>query len=248
VLPPVELRVRVGCSEDADVFLTVGQAVFADLNRLLGAVGRTLDGFANVLDFGCGCGRVLRFFPRRAGLVGCDIDAEAIAWCQQALGDRARFYATMPRPPLPFDDRSFDLAYAISVFTHLPEEMQFLWLEELARLLRPGGILIASTHGETLLPANTPEAVRRILKRTGFLYTQGQSTPGLPDFYQTTFHLRRYVEEKWTRHFRLASAVPRGINSHQDAYVLERRPVLTLTARPASWWKGLMRLVSVAGG
>jgi len=119
-------------------------------------------------------------------------------------------------------DAQFDLVYSISVFTHLPEAMQFAWLDELARVCAPGGILIASTHGESLLPGEAVAEGRAELARRGFFYLKGTGTPGLPDFYQTAFHLDSYVRAHWTRHFRLLATLARGMNNHQDAYVLER--------------------------
>src|SRR5262249_14848680 len=50
--------------------------------------------------------------------------------------------------PLRYRDASFDLVYAFSVFTHLPESLQLAWMGELRRVLRPGGYLLISLHGE----------------------------------------------------------------------------------------------------
>src|SRR5438046_2874585 len=54
-------------------------------------------------------------------------------------------------PPLAFANATFDLAYALSVFTHLPEAMQHDWMDELRRVVRPGGYLLLTTHGERYL-------------------------------------------------------------------------------------------------
>lgn len=185
-LPPTHLRVRIGGWDDPDHFLGVGRKIYWDLKRLLGGIDRTRESFESILDFGCGCGRTLRFFPRRTGLHGCDIDAEAIAWCRENLGERARFEVNSPDPPLPFADASFDFVYVISVFTHLPEDMQFRWWDELARVVKRGGVVLATAHGEQLLVGT--EDQKRELREQGFLYVAGAGTEGLPSFYQTAFH------------------------------------------------------------
>ncbi len=81
-----------------------------------------------------------------AEIHGCDLDAGAIAWCRANLGF-ARFEVNAAQPPLPYDDGSFDLVCGLSVFTHLPEPAGLRWMAELARVLRPGGRLVLSTHG-----------------------------------------------------------------------------------------------------
>ncbi|MCP6725914.1 class I SAM-dependent methyltransferase, partial [Klebsiella pneumoniae] len=86
-----------------------------------------LDSIGSVLDFGCGCGRVTRWWADFEGAVaGSDVNAEAVAWCRENLGF-ASFEQNALAPPLDFDDASFDLVYALSVFTHLTEELQLAW-------------------------------------------------------------------------------------------------------------------------
>src|SRR4029077_3643337 len=41
----------------------------------------------------------------------------------------------------------FDVVVAASIFTHLSMKMQVAWLEELRRIMKPGGLVIASLHG-----------------------------------------------------------------------------------------------------
>jgi SAM-dependent methyltransferase len=224
-IPPTLLRVRVGGWEDPDHFLGVGRKIYWDIKRLLRSVDRLLSDFSTILDFGCGCGRLTRYLVPSAGqkLVGIDIDPESIAWCNEHLvRERVAFAVNRDTPPLSFEDASIDLVIGISVFSHLPEDLQFAWLAELARIIRPGGILIASVHGGTLLPQETPPETREKFEREGFLYAKGFGTPGLPDYYQTAYHDPDYVHANWHKGFRLIFELMRGINNHQDAYVFER--------------------------
>jgi predicted SAM-dependent methyltransferase len=45
----------------------------------------------------------------------------------------------------------FDFIYAISVFTHLGEQLGLSWIQELKRILKPGGHLYMKVHGITRL-------------------------------------------------------------------------------------------------
>ncbi len=220
-VPPVTLRVRVGGWEEVDHFLGVGRKISWDVKKLLKGVNRPFESFPAVLDFGCGCARVLRFMRPSPGqmIMGTDIDKESIAWCQEYLGTIAQFQINHDFPPLPLPEKSVDLIYSVSVFTHLPEEMQFQWLAELRRVLKPGGILVTSVHGESLFPI--AEEVNKF-QETGFYYLKGDSTPGLPDYYQATFHTQTYVQREWSRFFKILKIQTRAINNHQDGVVCER--------------------------
>jgi SAM-dependent methyltransferase len=221
--PPANLRRRVHGADDLESFVGVGKAVAGDLERhLLTAELGCRD--ARVLDFGCGCGRVLRFLARDRGwrIHACDVDAEAISWCRLNLAQRARFSTNAPAPPLPYPAGFFDFVYSISVFTHLPEDLQLGWLEELRRVTRPGGHLLLSTHGEGLFHLVSRRG-RRTLREHGFYYCAIGKTEGLPDFYQTSFHHRRYIERQWSRFFEIVRIEENGIAGRQDA-ILCRRP------------------------
>jgi SAM-dependent methyltransferase len=225
-LPPEALRVRVGYWPDPDHFLGVGRKIFWDVKRLLSLVDRPIESFQAILDFGCGCGRVLRHLRslgHRPELHGADLDREGIAWCREHLGSFAAFALSGDDPPLPYADARFDLVLAVSVFSHLPAARQFAWLAELRRVLRPGGFLVASVHGESQLAPEHADK-RETLRREGFLYMTGGSTSGLPDYYQTAFHTPDYLRREWARYFEVVQFLERGVNNQQDALVC-RRPV-----------------------
>jgi SAM-dependent methyltransferase len=103
-----------------------------------------------VLDFGCGAGRTLRHFlaeAHRGEFWGCDIDAPSIRWMARNLSPPLHVARNGVNPPVDFlDYATLDLVWALSVFTHLTDS-SLAWLEELHRLLKPGGLLIATYMG-----------------------------------------------------------------------------------------------------
>jgi len=85
-LPPPAFRAMVAGSEDANWFIESGRRSVADLERALAAVGRTLASFDQVLDFGCGCGRMDRWLLERGvNLTGLDIEEQLVHWCRDHL-------------------------------------------------------------------------------------------------------------------------------------------------------------------
>jgi len=220
------LRYRVHGKGDRQSFLRVGQSCAGDLKNALHSSGIAFDSFTDVLDFGCGCGRVLSYLHSPSStqrFCGVDIDPEAIAWCQQNL-PFATFKATEPNPPLPFGPEQFDFIFAISVFTHLDEEFQFAWLNELKRIVRPNAIVIATANG-SFTHSNLLLQDRKTVSSKGFLFRVGATgvlkSDGLPDFYQDTYHTEKYIRSNWGKVFRICSYIERGMNSHQDLIVMQ---------------------------
>ena len=112
------------------------------------AHGLDLSKLNAVLEFGCGSARVLRHLRVISGLelTGADANPKPIAWNRRHLPG-INFQLNALEPPLPFAEDAFDLIYALSVFTHIPLQWQKPWLLELRRILRPGGYLLCTVHG-----------------------------------------------------------------------------------------------------
>jgi SAM-dependent methyltransferase len=149
-LPPARLRAQVGPAHaDASYFLESGREHAGLIRQLLREDGTPVEELDALLDWGCGCGRVLRQWADlpRTRVAGCDIDSRMIEWCAGNL-PFADVAVTDMSPPLPYGAESFDLVYAFSVFTHLTKELQHEWIGECRRVLRPGGYLLISTLGE----------------------------------------------------------------------------------------------------
>jgi SAM-dependent methyltransferase len=133
--PGNDLVSRVVGGADRTWFYWTGRESVRDLERTLGIAGRSLESFESILDFGCGCGRMLLWMAELAGrraLHGTDVDAEAVAWCREHL-PYVDVTVNDADPPLAHPDGAFDLVLAHSVFTHLDEARQDAWLSELHR-------------------------------------------------------------------------------------------------------------------
>lgn len=113
-------------------------------------------GFRTCLDVGCGFGRALPVLRQAAEQVtGVDVApamverARALDYTHVVLGDGH---------DLPFAAESFDLVVCLGVLEHIPTERLPLVVAELARVLRPGGVLVLETNNGggriTKLPPN----------------------------------------------------------------------------------------------
>jgi ubiquinone/menaquinone biosynthesis C-methylase UbiE len=224
-VPPPHLRKRVHGVDDISSFEQVGKTVSFDIYKIIRSASIALPTDACILDFGCGCGRIMRYFHKlyvKGEFYGTDIDKQAIAWCKEHLSYIGNFTQNENWPPLAFDEGFFDFVYSISIFTHLPEDMQFKWLEELRRVTKPGGYLLLTTHGPELLPARAKRA-RQKLMSAGFYYMVRFGTSGLPRFYQTAFHTEHYITSEWGRLLDINRIVKKGIAGHQDLILCRRR-------------------------
>jgi SAM-dependent methyltransferase len=233
------------------LFDETGKRSLNDITTALAGIGRKVSDFPRILDFGCGCARVTRWLQRETAgseLFGCDIDAEAIAWDQENLPG-IEFARNGHEPPLPYADESFDLILNHSVFTHIDERMQDLWLAELRRVLKPGGVALLSVHGTRAYgisehgvryEGDTPAIWRRELERQGILFISSDSYVGssFPTFYHTTFHAPWYVFEHWAQWFDVTAYLSHADLGFQDIVLLERDDredrERAIAARPAA--------------
>lgn len=220
-LPPPKLRVLVAGTPDAGWFLESGRLAVESIASVLARNGRRVEELASILDFGCGCGRVIRRWRSLdAALAGSDVNARLIEWCRQNL-PFARFEVNGLAPPLAFNDSAFELVYGLSVLTHLPEDLQAAWMGELARVLRPDGLLVLTTHGERYLERLTPAERHRF--RGGECIVRFEEVAGTN--LCTAFHPPVYVRERLADGFEVLTFVPEGArgNPHQDLFLLRKR-------------------------
>jgi SAM-dependent methyltransferase len=218
-LPPARLVFRVAGTFDRQWFLGGGLRAAQSIRRTLAAHGVAIEALPAVLDFGCGCGRVIRHLQDLSGEIhGCDQDATAIRWCRRNL-QRARFAVNAIEPPLPYRNGQFALIYALSVFTHLPARLQRGWMQELERVLAPGGYLLLSLHGVPYLDALTDDERRDF--QAGRLVVHA-GPPG--SNFCAAYHPEQYVREVLAEGFSILDFVVEGAtgNPRQDLLLLRR--------------------------
>ena len=230
-LPPEDLRVRAHGSTEENSFMKEGSTVYVQIERILKTYfAKQFEDFASILDWGCGSGRSLRYFTHDAlsKLTGIDIDRDAIQWCQQAFPE-GRFLTVDATPPTALPPASFDLIYANSVLTHLRQMDQLLWIEELHRLARPGGVLLLTTFGEVAWWGRKFPSDRFVewrLVRGGF-YEGGRNENlaalGIGDYYRNVFVSADYILNTWSRFFEIIDFIPAGIGNLQDLTILRKQ-------------------------
>lgn len=234
--PPDDLIYRVAGTRDVEWFQKSGQLSVSDFETALGGCGRRLAEFHHILDFGCGCGRILSWMREVVAeerLCGVDIDSQAINWLRPYLPGM-ELHVTAPLPPLPFPGGRFDLVYCHSVLTHLDLDYQNAWLSELQRVTTPGAMLLLSFHGEHAFQVleeswrrvqADPQPLRDSWQRDGTLFIRDDEWKNgpFPDFYHTMFHAPDYVRSHWGSYFEVVDLLPRGSLGYQDLAVLKRR-------------------------
>jgi ubiquinone/menaquinone biosynthesis C-methylase UbiE len=142
-------------STTVGALLAVDGSASEDVARLTGAytarqVANALDLSPGdrVLELGCGVGRIgLELAPKVARWEGADISANMLEVARTRLAGLSNVgFTELRRSRLDgIADASFDKAYCVAVFIHMDKEDFFLYLEDLARVLKPGGILYFDT-------------------------------------------------------------------------------------------------------
>jgi SAM-dependent methyltransferase len=233
-LPPEELIFVVHGHRDPQIFAEHRQPAVGDILRLLAEGFIDYRSFNSILDFGCGCGRILAGWEGVLGadtfLAGVDLNPALVEFCQQNIR-----FAEVSRcsayPPLAFPDARFDFVYAASVYTHMKLPAMLCWTGELARITRPGGIVMMSYHG-TYYAAEAArlsvEGSRQLEERGYFVYLhvpQSETYEGSNHY--TSFHNSAFIRSLFQGFelVHLSPGVAREPNSfayYQDVAIFRR--------------------------
>ena len=195
--------VRVAGHADWRKFYQTGRDHAEALMDIAAASGVPFDQARSVLDWGCGCGRVSRHIAGQtpADLFGRDPDPVTVRWAARNLP--GNYKRSRLVPPLDLSDRAIDIAVGLSIFTHLSTTLQREWLQELARILRPGGLLLLTFADELHPNVGALGPARAQLDREGIAQTTN-ALEGLN--YMATFQTRRQLGQSASPWFREAAA------------------------------------------
>lgn len=221
-IPPQKLISLVAGVSDVPLFLEYGRRGAESTLGILDRNGVNISDLRAILDFGCGCGRVIRHFKSLGPqLYGSDYNPALIDWCRRNL-PFAEFEVNGLTPPLPYADSTFDFVYTLSIFTHLSEALQFQWIRELSRILKPRGYLLITTHGEYYLTHNQMRPEEQEKFKSGQLAVRNDELSGANTC--STFHPFTYLRDHLGKGFDIIDFVPEGAkgNPYQDASLLRK--------------------------
>lgn len=220
-LPSPRLMHFVTGTTELNWFLLSGRQGALSIEAILQKNKLPLQNFTAVLDFGCGIGRVIRHFDRVRGprFFGCDYNPELITWCQHNL-KFGQFQVNPLEGRLNYADGQFDLIYALSVFTHLTLPQQDFWMRELGRVLRPGGCLLFSVHGDYYLRDLNPEQQAAFQAGERLVFGGDQAGTNICTTYHSPAAVRQHLAPGWE----VLDFVPEGAlgNPKQDYWLLRK--------------------------
>jgi SAM-dependent methyltransferase len=154
------------------------------------AASRRLSLFEFASGYGC-VSRHLRKMDDRYELIACDIHPMAVKFLREQIGVNAVLSCSDPRD---FDAKEkFDVVFALSFFTHMPDRTFGAWIVALFETLADDGLLIFTTHGRVPYEQqNCP-----VLEPAGYWFFAGSEQKDLPsDEYGITITTPFYVMDQ----------------------------------------------------
>lgn len=200
------------------------------LERSLSEAGRDWRSIDKCLEVGCGYGRIIRELRKRV--------APRNIYASDVIDEGARFSASefgvhhMPVLEKAGEkyDETFDLIYLLSVYTHLRGDMIAENLHKATRCLKPGGILVFTTHGQG--SADTAERYDQYwldkgklldgMERNGYYY---ERYPYYYDEYGLTWMTKKATVNLVGRiapELELVSHHPMDVDGHQNVFVYRK--------------------------
>jgi SAM-dependent methyltransferase len=205
-------------------------AFAAILERSCIEAGRDQNSITDVLEVGCGYGRIVRELRKRipsARIHVCDAIEHAARFTATEFGARCIPLLEQAGDKL---DGQFDLVYLLSVYTHLRRDMIVANLRKVAAVLKPGGVTVITLQGQgsaemaeryKLYWLDKAELLQS-LARDGYYYTK---YPYYYSDYGMTWFSRAAFEQlvrETAPDLSLVTLTPMGLDGHQDVAVYRK--------------------------
>lgn len=217
-IPPQHLMDLVIEPPEAAWYLRSGKMAFASIKRTLEKNNIDLGCIEETLEFGCGTGRIMWYWKEKynKNVCGTDYNKDLVSFCRQK---RLEVKKNKLAPPLDYDGGQFDLVYANSVFTHLSEEIQKEWMEELRNKTKRAGYVYITLHGESR--KNMMNEKERKKFDSGDIVVQKPNRSGTNIC--AAFHPKSYVMGEFSEGFDVVDHIERGArHANQDIYLLRK--------------------------
>jgi len=211
--------------------------IYQEIRRITKQQKKSFTKKTKFLDFACGYGRMTRFFMKDifpGNLYGSDVSNEYISLCKTTFcikckkfkkkcgGIDVLFNINNPFPPLKYENETFDVILAYSLFSHLSEDAHFAWLREFMRILKPNGLIFLTIRQQNFLTDlkqratadNISDYEKMIIEKFGTNAIQEQFNLGkyiyspyvgafgsMIDFYGDTIIPNQYIYNEWVKLF-----------------------------------------------
>ena len=228
-LPAEEIQERL-TGAAGGTSLTHGFNQYRLMRQLAREAGVDFSHVDRLLDFGCGYGRIVRFFRKdapQADVVGVDVSAMLVEWCRAHL-PFGTWHLVPALPPTDLPTGHCSLVVSFSVFTHLSEVSHLAWLEEIHRWLVPGGVAVVTlwTHPSASRPYHEPhfpdfDALIADFDDGRFSFSNLRY--GATATYGEAFVPRAWVDRVWTRWFDVVGWLEHHPDSPSQTHVALRR-------------------------
>jgi glycosyltransferase involved in cell wall biosynthesis/SAM-dependent methyltransferase len=230
--------------------LAAGGSIYhADLVAdALGGAGAEPSPGMRILDFGCSSGRVVRVLAAAYPEVewhGCDPIASAVEWGSENVPG-VDFKASPIHPPLDYPDGFFDAVYAVSIWSHFGATAAVRWLEEMHRIVHPGGSLVLTSHGDHTIrvyeqsgvyPEEQLHEMRDSLRTSGYWYADVFGEAGDSGVVNSEWGLSAFTPDWLAAEaapgWRIVEHAAGRNEGNQDVYVLERTDATVLRSTAA---------------
>jgi len=222
--PPVSLMQRVANVNSPMIYARRALHSYSEFLRAMKSFS-DINLISCMLDWGCGCGWVVSLFMKNVRIhevYGYDIDRETAEWCSR-YQKPGHFSVINPFPPTHYPNNMFDIIISGSVLSYFQREVQLSWLQEMKRIIIPGGLFFASVHGDFAASFTPPQEE---VKKNGI--SDSAMDPNLdgiaPEgYYRSVYQTKCYTVRELGKYFRVVDYQERVMDNFQDLVILQKK-------------------------